>query len=185
MSDIYEKEIWKDIPGFEGHYQASTLGRIKSLDRKDTLGRSLKGRIMKQGETRGKYLTVGLSKNEVRKTYRVNRLILMTFCPCENMEILEANHKNENRQDNRLENLNWLTSQENSVWNDKHKRTGEKNKNKNGKKVICLETGEIFPSLREASRQTGINSGDICRCCQNENFTYFGKHYEYYIEEGE
>ena len=69
MSDIYEKEIWKDIPGFEGHYQASTLGRIKSLDRKDTLGRSLKGRIMKQGETRGKYLTVGLSKNGVRKTY--------------------------------------------------------------------------------------------------------------------
>lgn len=49
MSDIYEKEIWKDIPGFEGHYQTSTLGRIKSLDRKDTLGRSLKGRIMKLG----------------------------------------------------------------------------------------------------------------------------------------
>ena len=52
------------------------------------------------------------------------------------MEILEANHKNENRQDNRLENLNWLTSQENSVWNDKHKRTGEKNKNKKGKKLF-------------------------------------------------
>ena len=67
MPDIYEKEIWKDIPGFEGHYQASTLGRIKSLDRKDTLGRSLKGRIMKQGETRGKYLTVGLSKNGLEK----------------------------------------------------------------------------------------------------------------------
>lgn len=144
MSDIYEKEIWKDILGFEGHYQASTLGRIKSLDRKDTLGRSLKGRIMKQGETRGKYLTVGLSKNGVRKTYRVNRLILMTFCPCENMEILEANHKNENRQDNRLENLNWLTSQENSVWNDKHKRTGEKNKNKNGKKSYLFRNWRNF-----------------------------------------
>lgn len=178
-------EIWKDIPGFEGMYQASSLGRIKGIERLDSIGRKVPERMLTQHKTRGDYLTVFLSKNGETKSYRVNRLVLMTFNPVEDMDKLEANHKNENRQDNRLENLNWLTSKENNTWNDRHKKVGEKLKNnaKRSKQIICVETGEIYPSIREASRQTGINSGDLCKCCKNENYTYFGKHYRYFEEE--
>ncbi len=112
-------EIWKDIPGYEGLYQASDLGRIRSLDRivpfytprwKLHTTKTLRGRILKQAAT--PYLGVSLSKDGVLKPLEVHRLILLTFVgPCP--EGMECCHKDGNRRNNRLTNLRWDTRKNN------------------------------------------------------------------------
>jgi len=104
-----EKEIWKDIPNYEGFYQASNLGRIRSLNRYGIYNKFYKGQILKQRNTRG-YLQVNLSKNGKHKTHRVHRLIISSFFGISKLQI---NHKNGIKSDNRLENLEYCTCSEN------------------------------------------------------------------------
>lgn len=103
-----EKEIWKDIPGHEGLYQASNLGEIKSLSRKG----SPREFILKQGNKEG-YRSVVLTKgHQLDKTFAVHRLVSITFIPNpKNKETV--NHINGIKSDNRVENLEWNTRSEN------------------------------------------------------------------------
>ena len=111
------EEIWKDIPGYEGYYQASNLGRIKSLDRQfvNTYGglRFYHGRILRQSNLLGNYQKVTLKKNRHgSKQWQVHRLIAITFIPNpENKP--EINHINRQPNDNKIENLEWCTRSEN------------------------------------------------------------------------
>lgn len=111
------EEIWKDVPNYEGLYQVSNLGRVKSLDREflDKKGKLFrrKGAMITLVENEYGYLAVRLNKNNTRKEFKVHRLVLMTFSPCDNMENLEVNHKDFNRKNNSLNNLEWLTHKEN------------------------------------------------------------------------
>lgn len=111
-----EKEIWKDIPGYENIYQASTEGRIRSVDRKVADGkgnvRNCKGKILKHGiDTDGRYI-VGLSKDGKKKFYRVHVLIPLSFIGNrpDGYHIL---HANGDKKDNRLENLSYDTPSQN------------------------------------------------------------------------
>ena len=110
-------ELWKDIPNYEGFYQASDLGRIKSLDhvRKNGTNEYIqKGKILKFNKNNSGYYQVRLSKNGVAKTYRVNRLIALTFI--ENPLNKETvNHINGNKLDNRVKNLEWATEREQAI----------------------------------------------------------------------
>jgi len=106
------KEIWKDIPGFEGNYQASNLGRIRSLDRKIWCPSNksfsfIKGKILKPDGCDKPYYQISLYKNGP-KHFLVHRLIAMTFIPNPN-NYPEINHKNLNKYDNRAFNLEWCT----------------------------------------------------------------------------
>jgi hypothetical protein len=110
-------EVWKDIPGFEGRYQASTHGRIRSYDREQEFGgrygcnvRKLRGRIIKPHASPLGYLYLALFKDTVRHSWLVHRLILLTF---NGPSDLQVNHKNGVKADNRLENLEYCTSSEN------------------------------------------------------------------------
>ncbi len=108
-------EIWQDIPGYESIYQASTIGNIKSLARKDRHGYFRKEKILKPtNQTSRKYLRVTLRKNNIRKHWSVHRLVLMTFIPNINNKP-EVNHKDGNIQNNCIENLEWCTRQENLI----------------------------------------------------------------------
>lgn len=106
------KEIWKDIPGYIGLYQASSLGLIRSLIRWN----GTNGRILKQSIRKDSRLKVILCKNKIRKTCKVHRLILETFvgpCPPD----MECRHLDGNPSNNKLENLKWGTAHENHmVW---------------------------------------------------------------------
>lgn len=104
-------EEWKTIPGYEGIYQASNLGRIRSLPRKNRRGNKISPRILKLISHRQGYLRVHLFKGDSSMTFQVHRLVMMTFVG--DGKGYEVNHRNGNPADNRLENLEYVTRLEN------------------------------------------------------------------------
>lgn len=111
--DISEtSEEWRPIPGYEGTYEASTLGRIRALDRVTDRGRRWKGRIMTPVALRNGYLIVTLWRDGSQRTPLVHRLVLSAFVG-EPQEGQEARHANGDRADNRIANLSWGTHSEN------------------------------------------------------------------------
>lgn len=113
------EEIWKDIVGYEGSYQVSNLGRIKSLDRYIKRGNVIqfkKGKILTPVENKDLYHSLKLSKNGKSKTYRVHRIVAEHFCKkpdnYENIKY-EVNHKDFNRGNNVYTNLEFITHSKN------------------------------------------------------------------------
>ena len=150
------EEIWKDIPEYEGLYQASNLGRIRSIKRYGTSGKILKGEIDEWG-----YIRISLSKNNKPKKNKAHRLILMTFCPTNDPK-LQVNHKDGNKQNNKLENLEWCSASYNTI----HSYINGLNKTR-GIKVIVIDkqTNEKseYKSYRDASLGIGHNKGYISK----------------------
>jgi len=112
-----EKEIWKDVPNYEGIYQVSNLGRVKSLSRiviSYNGGRLIKERILKQSDGWCNYLTVLLCNDGKRKTITVHKLVAIVFLGhIPNGYEKVVDHINNVRTDNRLENLQIITAREN------------------------------------------------------------------------
>lgn len=110
------EEIWKDIEGYEGHYQVSNLGRVKSVAKKVWNGYSYwerKERILATSQHITGYIHVGLSKSDHRKSYKVHRLVAQAFIPNpQNKPYID--HINTIRTDNRVENLRWVDREENA-----------------------------------------------------------------------
>lgn len=104
-------EVWKDIPGYEGSYRASDKGRICSTDRRDTLGRHVRGRVMKAQVDEKGYLRIRLHGDQ-KRMFRVHQLVALTFIPNPDSKP-EINHRNGRKQDNSVENLEWVTTAEN------------------------------------------------------------------------
>ena len=115
------KEIWKDIPGYEGMYQVSNLGRVKSLGRASEIGRNLKTKILKQTAEDKGYMKVGLRKNNKIRTVRVHRLVAEAFVG-NPQGLPEVNHKDENKANNTYTNLEWCTTKYNCGYGSKGKR---------------------------------------------------------------
>lgn len=115
-----EVEEWKDIEDYEGLYQVSTTGKVRSLDRivQDTTKervQHIKGRILKQTNNGNGYKLVFLSKNRKRKNKYVHRLVAEAFID-NPKQLREVNHKNLNKSDNSINNLEWISS----VGNKRH-----------------------------------------------------------------
>ena len=139
-------EIWKPIPSYEGFYEASTQGRIRSLPRKTPHPRNKSmtllrpGRILKSELDKYGYPVVTLSKDNKQRTYKVHRLVAMTYVDNPN-NLPQIDHINSRRYDNRPENLRWCTTQQNTAWRDE----------KMGRIMICKETRRRFRSSYEAA----------------------------------
>lgn len=105
------KEIWKDVVGYEGRYKVSSFGRVLStgvyLD-----GRIYEPKLIKQRKDIGGYMTVALYRGRIGKTFKVHRLVAMSFIPNPN-NLPYVDHINTSRIDNRVENLRWVTHVEN------------------------------------------------------------------------
>ena len=171
-----EKEIWKDIEGYEGLYQISNMGNVKSLNYRRT-GKEgiLKGRKNSNG-----YLQVQLCQDGKAKKYLVHQLVATVFC--ENPEgYTEVNHINEDKADCRADNLEWCSRSYNMTYNGRAKKVAEK-KSKAVMGIDCT-TGliVIFSSSHEASRQLGIAQSNITQCCKGK-YKSMGGFYWYYAD---
>lgn len=105
-------ETWKPIRGYEGYYEVSDLGRVRSLDRKDSMGRVCDGQSIRAMPTRRGYQTVGLHQHGQRRHRLVHRLVAEAFAPISGKR-LQVNHINGDKVDNRASNLEWCTASEN------------------------------------------------------------------------
>ena len=165
------KEIWRDIKGYERKYMVSNLGRVKSLNYRNTG----KEGIMKGRDDGNGYLKVQLCKDGKVKNCRINRLVAMAFIPNPN-NLPEVNHKDKIRTNNRVDNSEWCTSQYNIEYSQAKAVIGI-----NKVSGLILE----FPSLMEASRQMGISQGNITMCCQGKKYKSAGGYYWHYADSEE
>lgn len=190
-----ENEIWKPVENYEGLYEVSNLGRIKSLER--TVWNKGRGyyktvpeRTLKGVSDKDSYLVVYLCKNGKSKTHKVHRLVAEAFIPNPNNLPL-INHKNEDKTDNKVENLEWCSYSYNNTYNDKAKKIGRKLRNdpKRSKPIIGVDkvTGlkVEFPSTMEASRQTGIDHRRINACLKGRGKSAKGFYWHYVNEDKE
>ena len=184
------EEVWRDIEGYEGKYAVSNLGRVKSLERIDSLGRLVKEKILSPGNNGHGYLFVNLCRNGERKRYKVHRLVLSTFNPIENMENLDCNHLDENKENNNLNNLEWVTHKENINHGTRNDRVGEKLRGKfNTKKSLPIaqltlegKLVKAYKSSYDAQRIGGFDPGNINKCCKGKLKTYKGYRFMYLSE---
>lgn len=133
MIDVFidnDEEIWKDIPGYDGVYQVSNLGRVKSFKHGKT-------RIMKSCDNSRGYLAIQLQKDGITKHHNIHRLVASAFFGQSDKQI---NHKDFDRSNNKLENLEYCTQKENS----KHALD-------NGRKGI-FRTGDVIGSNNKNSK---------------------------------
>jgi len=177
------EEVWKDIKGYEGLYQVSNIGNVKSLYRIDEYyihgvlyKRPRKEKMLAQQKNHG-YKRVSLCKKAKQKWFFVHRLGAEAFLPNPN-NLPQVNHKDENKENNFIwvnedgsvdfekSNLEWCTEDYNKNYGTMKKRLSVIHKNRKdlSKPVYCTELEQTFPSIKEASRQTNIKFASIQRC---------------------
>ena len=212
------EEVWKDIKGYEGMYQVSNLGRVRSLNRIITNKNKkyeIKGKIISNSTSKLGYKKVTLQSNGERKTFQVHRLVAQTFINNPN-DKPQVNHIDGDKANNQVHNLEWVTSSENIThafaiglkqiteeikekmsestkganhpmygkchteeakrkMSEGHKGKNMGSKHPKSKKIICINTGEIFNCAREANEKYNINIECISACCRGEHKSA-GKH---------
>ena len=171
-----KKEFWKNIKDYENLYQGSNLGRVRSFDRwvKGRNGslRFCKGRILKPGINGRGYLQVDLCKNGKVKKFLVHRLVAEAFLPNPD-NLPEVNHKDENKQNNNVENLEWCDRTHNVNYG-----TAIERMIKTASKSVLQYTldGQFvreWESTAECGRN-GFNQGHVAECCQGKRKTHKG-----------
>ena len=158
------KEIWKDVKNYEGLYQVSSLGRVKS-----------KRKLLKP--INGEYLRVGLSKNGIQTTKYIHRLVAETFLGCSDLQV---NHKDENKHNNDVNNLEWITFKENMNYGTKQDR---ESLIKTKYRVIQYDLNGNFikkwTNLREIVNNTNFKKSNIQFCCTGRSKTAYGYKWKY------
>ncbi len=175
---IMTNEIWKDIQGYEGLYQVSNLGRVKSVNRILTQGNRqifkrsiiLKPRIEKHG-----YLRVTLYKNKIPLQLLVHRLVASVFISNPN-NLPQVNHKDKNKQNNCIDNLEWCSS----LYNLNFSNIIDKLSIAKQRKIICNTTGEIFESIEDACDKYNLHHANIIKCCKRERNMTGGMKWSYF-----
>lgn len=171
-------EEWKDIKDYEGKFQVSSYGNIRNINYYGT------GiiKIVNQRPNENGYMVVSLSKNKKTKLCYVHRLVAETFLPNpENKP--EVNHIDEDKTNNRVENLEWKTHRGNCNHGTRNERIFEKTTNgKCSKKVLQFsKSGEFireWPSVMECSRN-GYDFRNVSACCLGKRKTAYGFRWEY------
>lgn len=160
-------EQWRDVPGYDGRLQASNLGRLRVV--------RYYTRILKPFKSRGGYLVGTVNIDGARIRHGVHRFVAEAFLP--NPEGKEqVNHINGDKEDNRPENLEWATCQENNLHRCRVLGGGG---GRPERPVVCLTTGEYFPSITAAADATGSQMCKILLCCQGKRSHHNGRAWAY------
>lgn len=146
-------EVWRSVVGFEGLYDVSNMGNIYSHKTKNKMS----GYRQKNG-----YMKIHLRKENKTIMCWVHRLVAQAFIPNPDPKNkTEVNHKDENKSNNCVDNLEWCSHKENMAWGTRLERA----RRKTGKRVLCIETKEIYPSIKIAAQKHKIDPSSIGNCC--------------------
>ena len=157
------KEIWKDIEEYDGIYQISNQGNVKSLQN------YRKGSILKPRLKKG-YYQIGLRKNSKRKWYAVHRLVAQAFIPNPD-NLPQVNHKDEDKLNNNVGNLEWCSASYNNCYGTRLQRVSENNKLRKPVIKYDMENNfiEKYSSVCEATRKNNVSSApSISECCRGK-----------------
>lgn len=171
-NNINTKEQWAWITGYEDRYMVSTLGQIKSfvVDKVD-------GKLMKLINDKNGYKKINLYKNGKKTTFQVHRLVAIAFIPNpENKP--QVNHIDEDKTNNNVSNLEWVTAKENTNHGTRNVRSGESI----SKAVRNITTGVVYKSQTAAAAELGLIQGSISRCCSGRRKTTGDFEWEYVQE---
>lgn len=205
QDEVNNMEKWKDVVGYEGMYQVSNFGNIKSLNRISLNNRSLKGRLLSQRTDKDGYKIVTLFKNGVRVDMKVHRCVASAFIsnPCNYPEV---NHKDESKANNNVSNLEWCTSKYNANYGTRSKKISAANKgcprpymkgannyfygkhycgelSPSSKVVLKCDTGgnvlDRYTCTREAAEAVGCSQSAISMGCLGKRKTVKGYTWKY------
>lgn len=180
------KEIWKPVVGYEGFYEVSNIGRVRSLARivecNDGRKRKIKDRILKGSSYSGGYSGVTLHKDGCTKTANIQRIVAEAFVP-NPLEKEEVNHKDENPSNNHASNLEWVTHKENLKYGTRQERARKAIVEAQGRAVRQLSIdGELvaeYESLSAAYNATGTHVSNITKCAKGAYKTAGGYIWKY------
>lgn len=181
-------EVWRPVKGYEGLYEVSNIGNVRSIKRKkvitNTLGsfeRSYGGRLVKPFVAHNGYMRVSLCKDGKERKFPVHRLVAQAFIPNPS-HLDQINHIDENKKNNNVNNLEWCDCKYNSNYGTRLERLSRKN----GKRVFQIKDGAIineYCSVNEAERQTGISHVIINRVVNGRGYSAGGYQWKYATSE--
>ena len=177
-----KNEEWRDVVGYEGRYQVSSMGRVKSLERKVRHWRGgeriQKERFLKPSNDRRGYLLVSLCDGEKRKTFSVHRLVCQAFH--ENPDNKpQVNHINEIKTDNRACNLEWCTCKQNVNHGTRTERSAKARSKPVGQYTLDGELVKIWQSPCEAGKQIGLSDSHVSKVANGKLKTAYGFIWKY------
>lgn len=183
-------EEWRPLKEFDGSYEVSSFGRVRSLDRMIADGRPgvalkrlLRGRIMATTPNNHGYLCVYICKDGKKYCKRVHRLVAEAFIP--NPENLpQINHKDENKKNNKVDNLEWCTAEYNMNYGTLPKKLS-KRKSKRCMAIYPDGAAIVFNSVKEAAEAFHTSFGNICAACRGERKYSHGLRWVYLKDKGE
>lgn len=172
-----ETELWKDIQGYEGYYQVSNFGRIKSLSRflnyVDGQVRFMEGKIIQPRICVAGYALLNLHKDGKQLTVQVHRVVALHFLERTSFELI-VHHIDEDRLNNKVENLEWVSRSFNTLYGDSPKKIANSKKKSIIQLTLQNEVVKIWESAKEVEDTLGFNKGHLGEVCSGKHKTAYG-----------
>ena len=178
------EEVWKPVPGYEGLYEVSNLGNVRSINWRNT---GVVKNLYLKTHNKG-YLQVELAKDGIKKSFVVHRLVATAFLP-NPLAYPEVNHKDENKKNNVVENLEWCSRSYNVLYSIssrksvKHREYCSRNSKNSSLKVQQIAKDgtviKVWSNSREVFLQTGMSDWSISECCRGNRKSAYGYFWQY------